>query len=97
MRARYSKFALFELDEIFNYIAKNSPAGAEQVERRVRSVVDRIARHPKAAQQVQDRPSVLRVPLVRYPYVIYYTVQANEVVILRIIHGARRSPWEIER
>jgi len=29
-----------------------------------------------------------------YPYVIHYAVGQYEVVILRIIHGARRSPWE---
>ncbi len=97
MRARYSKLALNELDDIFDYIAKNNPASAELVQRRVRSVVEHIARHPKGAQQVQERPGVRRVPLVRYPYVIYYTVEKNEVVILRIIHGARRGPWEIER
>ena len=41
-----------------------------------------------------ERAGVRRVPLLRYPYVIHYTVGDDEVVILRIVHGARRSPWE---
>ena len=33
---------------------------------------------------------VRRLPLGNYPYVIFYTVEADEVAILRIRHGARR-------
>ena len=36
---------------------------------------------------------VRRLPLGNYPYVIFYTVEADEVVILRIRHGARRPLW----
>jgi plasmid stabilization system protein ParE len=36
------------------------------------------------------------LPLVQYPYVIYYEVGPEEVTILRILHGARRQPWEEE-
>jgi plasmid stabilization system protein ParE len=34
------------------------------------------------------------VPLVRYPYLIFYKVFADEVIVLRVIHGARKEPWE---
>jgi plasmid stabilization system protein ParE len=57
-------------------------------------VVERIAQFPEGAQEVEKRPGVRRVPLVRYPYVIYYMVIESDVMILRFIHGARRNPWE---
>jgi toxin ParE1/3/4 len=57
-------------------------------------VIERIEQFPEGAQEVAERPGVRRVPLVRYPYVIHYRVMQNEIVILRIIHGARRNPWE---
>jgi len=43
---------------------------------------------------VEQRPSVRRLPLARYPYVIYYEVGGDAVTILRILHGSRRQPWE---
>jgi toxin ParE1/3/4 len=67
--------------------------GAKRVEGRMQRALDHIARHPKAAETVEQRPDVRRLPLTRYPYVIYYEVGRDVVTILRILHGARRPPW----
>jgi plasmid stabilization system protein ParE len=58
-----------------------------------------IADLPEAAQAVEQRPDVRRLPLGRYPYVIYYEIGPDAVTILRILrilHGARRQPWNDE-
>ncbi len=55
---------------------------------------ERIARFPHGFQEVAERPGVRRVPLVRYPYLIFYKVIAGEVIVLRVVHGARKEPWE---
>ena len=94
MKVVFSRIALGELDSILDHIATISPGGAIRVEARVREVIDRIARYPQGGQQVAERPGVRRVPLVRYPHVIYYVTEADAVTILRIIHGARRQPWD---
>jgi toxin ParE1/3/4 len=94
MRVRYSNLALVEFDTILAHVRAENPRAASNLEARVRRVIERIAQFPGAAQEVAERPEVRRVPLVRYPYVIHYTVGDDEVVILRIIHGARRSPWD---
>lgn len=41
---------------------------------------------------------VRKVVVRRYPYIVYYLVDAerSEVVILTIQHGARRQPFESE-
>jgi plasmid stabilization system protein ParE len=36
-------------------------------------------------------------PVPSYPYLIFYTVEADEVVILHVRHGARLKPWESRR
>lgn len=41
-----------------------------------------------------ERPGIRRVPLVRYPYLIFYALSGGEVIVLRIVHGARKEPWE---
>jgi plasmid stabilization system protein ParE len=56
---------------------------------------ERIGQFPHGYQEVAERPGVRRVPMVRYPYLIFYKVQDDEVVVLRIVHGARKEPWEI--
>ncbi len=38
--------------------------------------------------------SNIGVPLVRYPYVVHYTIVDSDVIVLRVIHGARRGRWE---
>ena len=47
------------------------------------------------AQETREA-GVRRIPAGRYPYLVYYTVEAEEVVILHVRHGARRWPWEDE-
>ena len=95
MNVVFSKLALGQLDEILSHIAQRSPQGAKRVEARFRQVVEFIAQHPQAAQEMTGRPGVRRAPLIRYPYLIYYTIDADEVTILRIRHAARR-PWDEE-
>ena len=94
MKVRFSRLALAELDAILAYLAEVNPAAASQVEARVRRVVERIAQFPDGAPEIAKRPGIRSVPLIRYPYVIHYAINRGEVVILRIVHGARRSPWE---
>ena len=96
MRVVLSRFALAELDEILAYIAKRSPSGARNVEARFRHAFELIARYPQAAERVEQRPDVRRLPLVRYPYAVYYEIGRDEVTVLRIIHGARQQPWSDE-
>lgn len=93
MKVVLSRLALAELDELLAYIAERSPLGARNVEARFRHAFDLIAHHPLAAERLEQRPDVRRLPLVRYPYAIYYEVGADEVTVLRIMHGARRRPW----
>ncbi|MEX0590638.1 MAG: type II toxin-antitoxin system RelE/ParE family toxin [Xanthobacteraceae bacterium] len=94
MNVRYSALALAELDEILASIAAENPSAAARFAGRVQRVVLRIGRFPEGAPKISQRSEVRVVPLVRYPYLILYTVVADEVMILRIRHGARRSPWD---
>ena len=96
MRLEFSKPALAELDDILRFLSERSRLGAAHVEARLRRAFDHIVDFPEAAQTVEQRPTVRRLPLGRYPYVIYYEVGPDVVTILRILHGARRPPWKDE-
>lgn len=38
---------------------------------------------------LKERPHVRVVPVVRYPYLIFYVVQRDALIVLHIRHGAR--------
>jgi toxin ParE1/3/4 len=94
MMVRYSSLALAELDAILSGLAAKNPTAAQRFEHRIRQVSERMARFPRGFQEVAERPGVRRVPLVRYPYLVFYKVIADEVVVVRVVHGARKEPWE---
>jgi toxin ParE1/3/4 len=91
MRVRYTGTALRELDEIFAYIAKNSAVAAASVVGRVESLIGQLAEFPYMAQET-DIAGVRKFPLGRFPYVIYSTIEGEEIVVLHVRHGARRPP-----
>ena len=95
MKVRYTGTALRELAEILAYIADRNATAAASVRARVEDLVEQLSYFPYMAQET-ERMGVRRVPLGSYPYVIFYTVEADEVVILRIRHGARRPPWDAQ-
>jgi plasmid stabilization system protein ParE len=93
MRLELSTPALADLDEILGFLSERSQLGAVHVEARLRRAFAHIVDFPEAAQVVEQRPGVRRLPLWRYPYIIYYEVGRDTVTVLRILHGARRQPW----
>jgi plasmid stabilization system protein ParE len=34
------------------------------------------------------------MPVGRYPFIVFYSVEGDTIVILHVRHGARRWPWE---
>jgi len=96
MKVVYTDEALRDLDEILDYIASHYPAISSSFEKRLRTVVARIGEFPESAQRVEERPSVRVVPLIRYPYKIFYRVTPQAVEILYIHHASRLQPWEDE-
>jgi plasmid stabilization system protein ParE len=85
------------LDEISSYYrAHASLRVAVEIEARIHAVIGRISKAPKSAQRIIQRPSIRVVPLLRYPYKIFYTFDDERVLILHIRHTSR-GPWEGER
>jgi plasmid stabilization system protein ParE len=96
MRVEYTRQSLADLRKI----AADSRAFGDQValavELRILRVIAHIAKNPKAAAPVAERPGMRVVPLIRYPYKIFHRVLADRVKILHIRHTARK-PWTAKR
>jgi plasmid stabilization system protein ParE len=96
MKVVYTDEALRNLDEILGYIGSSWPTVSEPFQHRLRAVAARIGAWPESAQEVAERPGVRVVPLIRYPYKVFYRVTSEAVEILYIHHAARRQPWKGE-
>jgi toxin ParE1/3/4 len=86
--------ALQDLDQALEFIAINYPGISRAFGKRLRSVITRIGAWPKSAPEVKDRPGVHMVPLIRYPYKIFYRIQNDAVEILYIQQASRLEPWD---
>ncbi|HUG83694.1 MAG TPA: type II toxin-antitoxin system RelE/ParE family toxin, partial [Euzebya sp.] len=73
------------------WIGDRSPWAAIDMGDAVLAAVARLADHP-----VIGRPGRIagtrELPVVGTPYLVVYRIEAAAVVVLRILHGARRWP-----
>ena len=89
MKVRFTERAADELEDILTYVAAHSPQGAAKVKRRIKLLTDLISRHPEAGQRT-NRAGLRRIVVQPYPYLLFYQVAADEIVIHGLRHAARR-------
>jgi plasmid stabilization system protein ParE len=89
MKVIYTDEASADLDGILAYIASNYPTVYEAFLIRLRSVIARIGMWPDSAQEVAEEPGVRAVPLLRYPYKIFYRNTGEAIEIMYIHHAAQ--------
>jgi addiction module RelE/StbE family toxin len=80
-----------DLDRIAEWIRKDNPIAAESVAARIRDHIDFLQEDNLAHM---GRPGLVEGTreLIEHPYIIVYEVHDDrgEVVVLSIVHGARR-------
>ncbi len=84
-----------DLDGIFTWIAKDNPAAALGVVRRIRQRIGRLA---APGLDHIGRPGIVAGTreLIEPPYIVVYTVDEDrdELTIVAILHGAQNRPTE---
>jgi toxin ParE1/3/4 len=91
VRVVYTDDALRDLDDILRFIAAEFPRAYQPFELRLRAIERRIGQWPASAREVAERPGVRVVPMIRYPYKIFYRVTTEVVEILHVHHAAREN------
>lgn len=91
---RISENALQNIDEITGYIAfvKQEPLSAVKVGDAFFNLFDKIADNPFVFKECQQLPTKTKIyrQAVCYSWIVVYKIAATEIVILGIIHGARK-------
>ncbi len=91
MRVRYTRRANRELTAILLYLSKHSPQGLRNVRRAVENTERLIGQYPHCGR-LTDVKATRVLPIGRYPYLMYWIVDADDAKIVHI-RDARRRPW----
>jgi plasmid stabilization system protein ParE len=90
MTARFAPCALADINAIRVYLMERSPRGAENVRRAIASAIDFCSEYPLSGLRT-DAPGVLRHPLHRYRFTVFYrlTPEGSDIEVLRVLRSAR--------
>ncbi|MEX0589677.1 MAG: type II toxin-antitoxin system RelE/ParE family toxin [Xanthobacteraceae bacterium] len=91
MKVRYTLRARSDLLNILAYLEGRSPAGAQNVRRSIKKTIELIGEYPRGGRLAGEQESRV-LPVGRYPYLIYWSIDGGEVWIAHIRHAARRRP-----
>lgn len=88
MNIRYTLPALADLDSVLTYISATSPQGAARVQKRIQDAVSLLLEHPEIGLRTDD-PDIRRLTTTPYPFLIFYEIGNQEIIIHPVRHGAR--------
>ena len=96
MKVRYSPRATADIIAIADYLTERNRVAARAVDAAIRRTAsDLLAEFPGSGRVLKQRSNVRVMPVIRYPYLVFYRISAGEVLIVHIRHGAR-APVEPE-
>lgn len=92
-RVRYTPAAVDDLDEIFSYITQDNWQNAEKMLEKLNREIGGLADflHMGSVLSEDDYTLIQRGYrfIVASPYLVFYRIINNEVIIHRILHGRR--------
>ena len=91
MRLRFSLAAERDLEGIGDYLASDNPRRAPSFVAELRRQCRALLDFPNAAPAAPELGRGVR-KLVCRDYLVFYLVQDEEIMVLRVVHGARRRP-----
>ena len=91
MRLEWTHAASRDLDLVAKYISRDNPAAAITTVRRIIRQTSMLAEHPGMGRpgRVEGTRELVIAGL---PYVVAYIHEDDVVIVLRVMHGARKWP-----
>lgn len=90
MKLSYSLQSILDLENILNYIAKNSSNNALLYTEFLRDKISKLSKSPFIGIECKYKKinRDCRVYIID-SYLVFYTVKSNEIIIRRVLHGSR--------
>lgn len=101
MRIVWAEPAQFDLENIREYISKDSEYYARRLIEKIFESVENLQAFPEMGRNVPeaDNPDIREILL--YSYRIMYRLDPDHILILSVVHGARdiphdkAKPWDV--
>jgi toxin ParE1/3/4 len=91
MRVRFTDTANDEADQLFAHIAAHNPTAAGELARIIEATIARLRSFPGLGAETDV--SGVRIIVARpHPYLIFYAIDGDVLVVRNIRHPARRRP-----
>lgn len=96
MRVVRRPLFLDDLSEAYTYLADQSPRAADSFLDEVELLIELLARFPEVGRLRDElRPGVRSFRVRRFRHVLFYRLAGGDLVLLRILHGARDTRREM--
>ena len=86
--------AYTDLDEIFDYIMADNPTAADRILNIIMDSLSRLEKYPHSGKPLLEgslKKFSFRMVIID-PYLAFYRLIDNKVLVYRILHGARSYP-----
>lgn len=90
LKVEFSPAALFDLEDIADYIAQDSPLAAEQWVDKLMAAAEKVASHPRSGRAVPEVADPKVREVIVGAYRVVYRVAAQRLLVLTVIEGHRR-------
>lgn len=87
----WTKLALSDLDQAYDYISSDRPGAARMVIERIEASVAKISHHPEIGRPGRVTPT-RELHVLGTPFLLVFRIRKGHLEILALIHGARRWP-----
>jgi toxin ParE1/3/4 len=91
MQIKWHRKARQDLRDLRAFIADDNPQAAATVARSILQAVERLPDHPAIGRPGRVM-GTRELVVTGTPYLVPYRVMGDAIVILRVLHGARRWP-----
>jgi toxin ParE1/3/4 len=88
MKLRWTKAALRQLNEAYEYIQLDKPSAAARVADLIEAAADRIRLFPQMGRP-STRPKTRELAIPDTPFLLVYRVRDEIVEVLALYHGAQ--------
>lgn len=92
MKLAWSRKAAGDVSAIFNYIARDSRVYAARMIEKIEEAALAASHQPESGSLVDEISRTGIRQVFSGPYRIIYRIEPDQIVILTVIHGARRLP-----
>ena len=76
------------MDAIHEYIRERNESAATIVISRIRQIAHTLARWPRIGRET-DEANVCMIPVPRLPFIIFYRIDTDRIIILNVRHSAQ--------